>query len=168
VARDITEKVLMETEQELVTKLLHENEERLRLIIENISEAVIVANPQREVVLANDMANIILGIDDNVKVPFDLTERFELLLPDEKTVVPAQNLPMERALAGEETNDLDLIIRNSYQKKRILISGRPLVDNENKVVAGVVTIKDISNYKQLEEELKEYRQLIGFKAGQKA
>jgi hypothetical protein len=118
--------------------------------------------------MANDMANVILGIEDNSKVPFALTDRFELFLPDEKTVFPAQNLPMERALAGEETNDLDLIIRNSNQKKRVLISGRPLIDNENKIVAGVVTIKDISNYKQLEEELKEYRQLIGYKAGQKA
>jgi PAS domain S-box-containing protein len=168
VARDITEKVLMETEQQLVTKLLHENEERLRLVIENISEGVIVANPEREVVMSNDMANIILGIEANEKIPFDLTDRFELFLPDEKTVFPAQNLPMERALAGQETNDLDLIIRNSYQKKRVLISGRPLVDNEKNIVAAVITIKDISNYKQLEEELKEYRQLIGYKASEKA
>jgi hypothetical protein len=38
------------------------------------------------------------------------------------------------------------------------------------VVAAVITIKDISKYKQLEEELKEtelkYRQLIGFKTGE--
>jgi hypothetical protein len=43
------------------------------------------------------------------------------------------------------------------------------VDQENNVVAAVVTIKDISKYKQLEEELKQseskYRQLIGFKKG---
>jgi hypothetical protein len=50
----------------------------------------------------------------------------------------------------------------------VLISGRPLVDQNDNVVAAVVTIKDISKYKQLEEELKEtelkYRQLIGFKS----
>jgi hypothetical protein len=43
------------------------------------------------------------------------------------------------------------------------------VDQNNKVVAAVVTIKDISKYKQLEQELKEtelkYRQLIGFRKG---
>lgn len=171
VARDITENVLLETEQQVVTKLLYENEERLRLVIENISEGVIVANAAKEVVMANDMANEILGIEDNVKIPYNLTDRFEVYLPDEKTIFPSQNLPMERALAGEETNDLDLILRNSNQKKRILISGRPLVDHDNKIVAGVVTIKDISKYKQLEKELKEtetkYRQLIGYKAGEK-
>jgi hypothetical protein len=56
------------------------------------------------------------------------------------------------------------------EKKRVLISGRPLIDQNDKVVAAVITIKDISKYKQLEEELKEtelkYRQLIGFKTGE--
>ena len=51
--------------------------------------------------------------------------------------------------------------------RRVLLSGRPIIDNENKVAAVVVTIKDISRYKKLEEELeqkdKDARQLIGFK-----
>ena len=50
------------------------------------------------------------------------------------------------------------------------MSGRPLVDPQNKVVAAVVTVKDISRYKQLEEELQvteqKYRRLIGFKKDQ--
>jgi hypothetical protein len=76
---------------------------------------------------------------------------------------------MERALNGEVTNDIDLILWDpeKREKKRVLISGRPLVDQDNNVVAAVVTIKDISLYKKLEEELKEteskYRQLIGFR-----
>ena len=80
-----------------------------------------------------------------------------------------QNLPMERALNGEETNNIDVVLWDPVKqnKKRVLISGRPLVDQNNEVVAAVVTIKDISRYKQLEEELKEteskYRQLIGFR-----
>ena len=56
---------------------------------------------------------------------------------------------------------------NSQEKRRVLISGKPLIDQNNNVVAGIVTIKDISQYKKLEEELKEsetkYRKLIGFK-----
>jgi PAS domain-containing protein len=92
-----------------------------------------------------------------------------LYYPDEKTIFPSQNLPMERALLGEETNDIDLVLwsPNSQEKRRVLISGKPLIDQNNTVVAGIVTIKDISQYKKLEEELKEsetkYRKLIGFK-----
>ena len=48
-----------------------------------------------------------------------------------------------------------------------MLSGRPIVDQENNVIAGVVTVKDISRYKTMEEELikskKELRRAIGFK-----
>jgi PAS domain-containing protein len=79
---------------------------------------------------------------------------------------------MERAFNGESTDDIDIILWDpeKKEKKRVLISGRPLIDQNDKVVAAVITIKDISKYKQLEEELKEtelkYRQLIGFKTGE--
>lgn len=169
VARDITEKVRLEEEEKKIINELYENEEKLQLIIENINEAVIVANLDKEIIMANYMANEIFGVENDAKIPANLSEHFELYFPDEQTVFPSQNLPMERALNGEETNDVDVILWNpaTHIKRRVLISGKPLIDQENNVVAAVVTIKDISNYKKMEEELKEteskYRQLIGFR-----
>jgi PAS domain S-box-containing protein len=159
------------TESKKAVDELYENEEKLRLILENISEGIIVANADKKVIMANYMANEIFGIEEDDKISSNLTDHFELYFPDEKTIFPSQNLPMERALAGEETNDIDVVLWNpvAQQKRRVLISGRPLVDQNDKVVAAVVTIKDISKYKQMEEELKEtelkYRQLIGFRKG---
>jgi hypothetical protein len=56
----------------------------------------------------------------------NLTDHFELYFPDEKTIFP-QNLPMERALSGKATNDIDIVLYNavSREKKRVLINGRP-------------------------------------------
>ncbi len=171
VARDITDVLKLEGEQQKAIDELYENEEKLRLIVENIGEGVIVANADKKVILANDMANALFGIEEDDKISSDLTTHFELYFPDEKTVFPSQNSPIERAFNGEATDDVDIILWNPsvQEKKRVLISGRPLVDQKNNVVAVVVTIKDISKYKQLEEELQEsqskYRQLIGFKKG---
>ena len=168
-ARDITETIELEFEQQKAVDELYENEEKLRVIVENIGEGVIVANADKKVILANDMANDIFGIEEDDKISTDLTAHFELYFPDEKTVFPAQNLPMERAFNGEVTDDIDLVLYNpmSREKRRVLISGRPLVDQDNKIVAAVITIKDISQYKKMEEELEEtenkYRKLIGFK-----
>lgn len=171
VARDITDVIKLEGEQQKAIDDLYENEEKLRLIVENIGEGVIVANAEKKVILANDMANVLFGIEEDDKISTDLTTHFELYFPDEKTVFPSQNSPIERAFNGEATDDVDIILWNpsAQEKKRVLISGRPLVDQKNNVVAVVVTIKDISKYKQLEEDLQEsqskYRQLIGFKKG---
>lgn len=168
-ARDITEKITLEFEQQKAVEELYENEEKLRVIVENIGEGVIVANADKKVVLANYMANDIFGIEEDDKISTDLTTHFELYFPDEKTIFPAQNLPMERAFNGEITDDVDLVLWNpvAREKRRVLISGRPLVDQDNNIVAAVITIKDISQYKKMEEELEEtetkYRKLIGFK-----
>ncbi|RKS95645.1 PAS domain S-box-containing protein [Flavobacterium limicola] len=171
VGRNVTEIVELEDKQQSAIDDLYENEEKLRLIVENISEGIIVANADKKIIMANNMANEIFGIAEDDKISTNLSNHFELYFPDEKTIFPSQNLPMERALSGEVTNDVEIILWNpvAQEKKRVLISGRPLVDQNNNVVAAVVTIKDISKYKQMEEELKEteskYRQLIGFRKG---
>ena len=171
VGRNVTKLVQLEDEQQVAINDLYENEEKLRLIVENISEGIIVANADKKIIMANNMANEIFGIEEDDKISPNLSNHFELYFPDEKTIFPSQNLPMERALNGEVTTDIEIILWNpiAQEKKRVLISGRPLVDQNNAVVAAVVTIKDISKYKQMEQELKEteskYRQLIGYRKG---
>jgi PAS domain S-box-containing protein len=169
VARDITTLVELENEQQNAINELYENEEKLRLIVENIGEGVIVANANKIVVMANHMANNLFGIAEDTAISSNLNDHFELYLPDEKTIFPAQNLPMEKAFNGEITDDVDIVLWDpaKREKKRVLISGRPLIDQDDNVVAAVITIKDISKYKKMEEDLKEaatkYRKLIGFK-----
>nr|WP_314866836.1 PAS domain S-box protein [uncultured Flavobacterium sp.] len=172
VAQDITALIELENEQKNTINQLYENEEKLRIILENINEGILVTNADKKTILANTMANELFGIEEDEKISPNLINHFELYYPDEKTIFPSQNLPMERALLGEETNDIDLVLwnPNTQEKRRILISGKPLIDQDNKVVAAIITLKDISQYKQLEAELKEteskYRQLIGFKKGE--
>ncbi len=173
VARNITDLVELEIEQQKSIDELYENEEKLRLIVEHIGEGVIVANADKKVILANYMANEIFGIEEDDQISTNFTEHFELYYPDETTVFPSQNLPMERAFNGEGTDDVDVVLWNpeAREKRRVLISGRPLIDHENNVIAVVVTIKDISKYKKMEEELQEteskYRRLIGFRKQEK-
>ncbi|MFD1314024.1 PAS domain-containing protein [Namhaeicola litoreus] len=169
IARDMTEMLKQEQEEELALNQLYESQQQLALIVDNIGDGVIVANSDKQVVLANYMAHQLFGIQDDENIPAQFSDQFELYYPDEKTVFPSQNMPMERALAGEASNDVDVVLWHPelQQKRRVLISGRPIIDQENKVVAGVVTIKDIGEYKKIEEELKKsekkLRKAIGFK-----
>lgn len=169
VARDVTDEVKLEEEERDMVQQLYEREQRLRLILDNIGDGVIVVNKEGQVVMANYIANALYQNDGEGEFQADLSELYDLYYPDEKTVFPSQNLPTERALRGEETEDVDVVIWDDEHqiKRRVLISGRPIVDQKNEVVAAVVTLKDISRYKQMEEELKEakskYRRAIGFK-----
>ncbi len=92
--------------------------------------------------------------------------------PHEGKVFPVQNLPAELALGGKITNDIDVLLmhKQTNEIRRVLLSGRPIIDNENYIAAVVVKIKDISRYKRLEAELKkkdqESRRRIVFKSNQ--
>ena len=172
-ARDITELLKLEQEEQAALNELFESEQKLNLILENISDGVIVANADKKVILANYMANSLFQIEEDSKISVNFSDHFKLFFPDGKTTFPLQDLPMERALAGEQTDDVDVILLSPELKKskRVLLSGRPIFNTENQVIAAVITIKDISLYKSLEKELKEtelkYRNLIGFKADKK-
>lgn len=169
IARDITKQLKLEEEEQIALNNLYENEQKLNLILENISDGVIVANTYKQVILANNMANELFGTEDDSKISINFSEHFELYFPDGKTIFPIQKLPMERALVGESTDDVDVVLYNPklQKKKRVLLSGRPIMDKQNQVIAVVITIKDITRYRNLEEELKKtelkYRNLIGFR-----
>jgi PAS domain-containing protein len=49
--RDITELVKLESEQKKTIDVLYQNEEKLRLILENISEGIIVANADKKLLI---------------------------------------------------------------------------------------------------------------------
>ncbi|MGV8945102.1 MAG: PAS domain S-box protein [Lutibacter sp.] len=169
IARDITEQLQHEEEAQATLDELYENQQKLNMVLENISDGVIVANSEKKVVLANDMVNRLFGTEDDSLIYTNFHNHFKIYYPDNKTIFPLQQLPIERALGGEATDDIDVVLWNSnaQEKTRVLMSGRPIMDAQNHVVAAVITIKDISRYIKMEEELKKselkYRSLIGFR-----
>ena len=171
--KDISIGKKLENEKIEADKLVQLNELKLKLILENIGEGIIVTDSQKRIVLSNHMAEEIIGIKQDSSAPttLDWSIKYNLYYPDEKTVFPAQNLPLDKALKGESTDDVEIIIEDSETKtkKRVVISGRPIIDDNNYVIAAVANIKDITYYKELEVALEEseqkYRKLIGFKKG---
>ncbi|MFE3846984.1 PAS domain S-box protein [Flavobacterium sp. LB3P45] len=171
--KDISIGKKLENEKIEADKLVQLNELKLKLILENIGEGIIVTDSQKRIVLSNHMAEEIIGIKQDSSAPttLDWSTKYNLYYPDEKTVFPAQNLPLDKALKGESTDDVEIIIEDSETKtkKRVVISGRPIIDDNNYVIAAVANIKDITYYKELEVALEEseqkYRKLIGFKKG---
>ena len=170
IARDITEELQIEEEEKKALNDLYESQQKLNMVLENISDGVLVANTNKQVVLANDVANDLFGIEDDSKISINFSDHFKVLFPDGKKTFPVQDLPAERALVGEITDDIDVLLKDltTNEMRRVLLSGRPIIDNQNHVAAVVVTIKDISRYKKLEEELekkdRDSRTMIGFKS----
>ena len=91
IARDITEQLKLEQEEEKALNQLYESQQQLALIVDNIGDGVIVANSDKQVVLANYMAHQLFGIEDDTKIPAHFSDQFELYYPDEKTLMIEEN-----------------------------------------------------------------------------
>jgi PAS domain S-box-containing protein len=152
VCRDITH------EKELKA-LIQENEQRLKTVIASIGEGIVVADNQGKFILFNKNAEEILGIGAAEVSMAEWSSRYGVFRPDGKTPFPSEELPLARALKGEASDDVEMLIRNSrFPKGRFIsVTGRPITDEKGNITAGVVDFRDITEIKRLEKSLKDLR-----------
>ncbi|MFN5183211.1 MAG: PAS domain-containing protein [Bacteroidota bacterium] len=168
ISEDITDKKNLEKERDEALKQLKESEFRLELVLSNIGEGVIMTNENQDLLIYNQTATEILNTEDS-KILARWTFNFQFFYPDRNEIYPAQMLPLERALRGQTTDDIELLLQEikTGSFKLIKVNGRPIQDENAKIVAAVATIKDITHLKEIEKKLEEsetkYRQIIGFR-----
>ncbi len=147
------------THEKELEALIQESEQRLETVIANIGEGVIVSDSSGKFILFNKNAEKILGVGPE-DVPIEAwSERYGVYTLDGKTLFPSEELPLARALRGETTDEVELLIRNErYPKGRFIsITGRPILNVHGEVTAGVVDFKDITQVKLLEKTIKDLR-----------
>jgi len=138
----------------------------LQSVLDNISDAVIVADETEKIILGNPAARRLHG-----EAPFGApaekwAEAFGLYRPDRVTPVPAREVPMMRAIRGESVDGEEVFVQNHGQKEGRwqLVSGRPLRDEQGKCRGGVLVVRDIDDRKHAEEErsqlIEELRQAL--------
>jgi len=128
---------------------LRKEVESLRSILLSLSEGVIVADRNGKFVFFNPVAERILGIGLRDIEPDEWTEVYGCFLPDKVTPYPANQLPLARAMRGEEVADEVIFVRNPEVPSGvwILASARPVRNAEGIAEGGVVILRDITTRK---------------------
>ena len=136
-----------ESTPEHVLDKLRYRVELMESICDNISEGLIVADPQGEVVFGNKVAERIFGRRLVAPEPADWASTYGVFYPDVKTPVPFERLPMVRALRGETTDEMEFFICNSKNPTGTYIDCRalPILGNDGtEVVAGIIIFRDLT------------------------
>ncbi|MEW6745891.1 MAG: PAS domain S-box protein [Planctomycetota bacterium] len=157
VARDVTTRLRAE-------RALRESQAQLQTILENLTEGLVVATLDGQLLHWNRAALEIHGFAslDEVRRPLQsFTEIFELATMD-GTVLPLQQWPLARILRGEPLRDLELRIRRvSGDWQRIFRYGGALVQiSQGQPLLAVVTVSDITERKRAETALREREQRL--------
>ncbi|AFZ21291.1 PAS domain-containing protein [Allocoleopsis franciscana] len=158
--RDITERKQAEAERE---RLLHELEiERARFeaVLRQMPAGVIIADAASgTLVLANEQAKQIVGYDYEESLELEeyvpITP-FEAFSSDGRVYAPHE-YPLARSLqTGEVVTSEEMALhRDDGSRIFININSAPILDSQGQIVAAVVIFKDVTDYKQVEQALRE-------------
>ena len=126
--------------QEELTKRSH----LLHSMLENMGDGVVVADEAGNFLLFNSAAEQILGVGKTDSKPEDWSDRYHVFLPDQTTVCPPDQIPLIRAIRGEEVDGAEFFIRNPHQDEGvwITVTARPLIDDRGHACGGVAVFRD--------------------------
>jgi PAS domain S-box-containing protein len=150
VFRDITDKKL--AEEETIRQ-----KDLMQLILGSITDGVVVADTAGKFLLFNAAAKQFLGIGAIDATPDTWSKQYGAFRPDGVTVFPPDELPLVRAMSGENVDAVELFIRNANvpDGRLLSITGRPLRGEEGALKGGVVVLQDITLQKRAAEALRQ-------------
>ncbi len=162
VLRDVTERKRSEIElAEQAEKLTRSRAEyesttlMLQSVLGSMGEGLVAVDCQGKFLLWNAAAEKMLGTPVAGLETEAWPERFGLYLPDTVTPFPIAELPVARALNGEVSAS-EIFVRNSALPDGawIEVSGGPRIDREGVSLGGVVALRNITQRKGNERELR--------------
>jgi two-component system, NtrC family, sensor kinase len=134
---------------------LREQTRILQSILDCMGDGVIVADSQASFIVFNPAAERMLGHGRIDKPPQEWSRLYEVFLPDRVTPYPVEDLPLIRAIQGESTDQAELYI--AYPSRDdgtwILVTGRPVYDENDELQGGVIVFHDITRRKRFERRL---------------
>lgn len=128
---------------------------QLGAVLASVNEGVIVADEHGRFAYFNPSARRILGITE-AEEPRDLDHTpYRLLLPDGSTPFPHERRPLVRALRGEETRDVEMVVeRPGGARVHVSVSGGPVRDENGVFRGGVIVFRDITERRRAEQALR--------------
>ncbi|MGK5681935.1 sensor histidine kinase [Actinoplanes sp. URMC 104] len=126
----------------------------LSAIMASIGDGVGVVDQTGAFLLHNPAARQLLGVGEDENDPHSWQRHYGLYLPDGRTPFPVEELPLIRALRGEHSDGVEMIVRNPQRPEGVLVSvdGRPL-DTSAGQPGAVAVFHDITDLRRYENDL---------------
>ena len=127
----------------------------MQTIFDSLSEAVVATNLEGEFLVANPSAQEMAGMAPVEGAPEEWSETYGTFYPDKTTPVPSTELPLYKAMQGETTDDVKLVLRNQNRQEGVFVSvsGRPLYDETGSLVGGVIAMRDVTQLERITAQL---------------
>ena len=149
IAKELAERKSKESASDAQSRILES-------ILASMSDGVAVADVDGKLILFNRAAEEILGLVAQEASPDEWSKAYGIFLPDRVTRFPTEQYPIIRALKGENTDGIEIFIRNPTVPQGLIISvsGRPWRDKSGALRGAVAVFRDITPLKTAESQLR--------------
>lgn len=155
IAQDITRQKKMEEKIFKIYTKLEEESQRLKTILNNAPEAIIITDKNARIIFANKIAEKLYNRPIPIGKEYQTHSTFCITTSEGEKIKP-ENLPLTRsALFGETIKGEELSIRwPDDQIRHIIVNTAPIKNKDNEIVGAVGLFQDITNRKMIEEKIK--------------
>jgi PAS domain S-box-containing protein len=152
------------TERKLAEAARHESEKTLSAVLEHMSEGVMVADAERNVIYQNPASLRIVGFEpddtghiESEDIPVNWRGWDEQGRP-----LDAEEWPISRVVRGELVQNQVLRVRQvkTGHEWFAIYNGSPIYDDDGRYVVSFITIHDITERKRVESALHESHSLL--------
>ncbi|MBA2647161.1 MAG: PAS domain S-box protein, partial [Pyrinomonadaceae bacterium] len=133
----------------------------LTALLENVEDGIVACDAQGVLTLFNRAAREFHGLPQQ-SIPADQwAEYYDLYLPDGKTRMSKEDIPLFRALQGEHVRNVEMVIAPKHGTARTLLAGgRALFGPDGDKLGAVVVMHDITERKRAQDDLKRESSLM--------
>ena len=159
VFHDITELKAAQTELEKVVQDLRDQTQLMEIVFDSMADGVLVTDTNSNLLFSNQKATQVFNLEVMTPdlLPSAWAERGGLFEADKETYLSTDRNPLLQALRGEATDDMEVFVRNRLSPDGIHlnVNGRPLLNADNEVTAGVVIFRDTTKDKEAADQLEQ-------------
>ncbi len=126
----------------------------LQALLDNLSDGIVSCDQNGVLTLFNQATREFHGLPQQAISVDQWAAYYDLYLPDGKTMMSQEDIPLFRALKGESVRDVEMmIIPKQGQPRTLLANGDPIIAPDGKKIGAVVAMRDITELKKIEQAL---------------
>lgn len=111
----------------------------LTALLENVEDGIVACDSEGVLTVFNHAAREFHGLPEEPIPPDMWAERYDLYLPDSRTLMRKEEIPLFRALRGEEVRVVEMVVAPKGRPARtVLVSGRAIYGDAGEKLSAVV------------------------------